>query len=613
MTNKEIAELFRKVAVVYQIRDERKYHFQIIAYLNAADAIEKEERNLIEIWKENKLKNIPGIGEKIHQYLVELFTNNKVTHFETIFKEIPSGVFDLLKIPGIGPKKAVKIVNNLDLVKSKNIFLDLKMKLFKNKLAQIEGFGDRSEQEILVNLENFLKGRGRKKQILLSKAEQIADKLFQYLKINPDCLKIATLGSLRRKVPLVGDIDIAIASEKANSILEYFTKYEGIEKIIEKGSSSSSIILNNGYQVDLIVIPLNSFGSLLQHFTGSKEHNIKLREQALKNGLSLSEYGIKTTKKSCKNNPNKKYFNKKSGLYQFEKEKDFYNAIGLNWIPPELRENRGEIKAAQISNSKRNSLPKLIEEKEIKGDLHLHSDFDTETMHDLGLSKMEEFIQEGLTLGYEYLAFTEHSPSVNNHNEDQIYDILKRKKDLIEQLNSSWKKYYENRTIKLFNSLEIDILANGKLSVIKPLKILDFGIASIHSSFRMTKIEMTKRVIYGLSDPKIKIFGHPTGRLLGDKERVGIDLNWEEVFDFCLKNNKVLEINSSPNRLDLPDSLVYEAKKFGVKMVINTDSHSSEQMKSIRYGISVARRGWLEKYDIINSLNLDQFELWLKT
>jgi len=361
-----------------------------------------------------------------------------------------------------------------------------------------------------------------------------------------------------------------------------------MERIIEKGDVSSSILTSGGKQIDLLVQPPERFGSLLQHFTGSKNHNVHLRELALKKGLSLSEYGIKYLKE--KGQPTK----------AFATEEKFYQAIGLPWIPPEIREDLGEIEAAQD-----NRLPKLIELKNIKGDLHLHSNYPIEPSHDLGKNNFSEILAKANELGYEYIGFSEHNPSQAKHTPEKIYEILQKRDEKIEQLKSDIKN------VRIFKLLETDILPNGDLAIDnRCLDILDGTIVAVHSVFNLYRDEMTKRIIAGLSHPKAKILAHPTGRLLN--ERSGYELDWEKIFEFCKQNNKALEINSWPERLDLPDSIIRLAVSAGVKMVIDTDSHAIWQMGLMKYGVAMARRGWATNNDILNTLSYNEFLEWLQ-
>jgi DNA polymerase (family 10) len=406
--------------------------------------------------------------------------------------------------------------------------------------------------------------------------------------------RVDPLGSLRRKASTVGDIDLACVTDEPVEVLTHFTKYAETQKIIEKGEHSASILLPGNVQVDMMVQPAASYGSLLQHFTGSKHHNIALRDYALKKGLSLSEYGIKELKV------------KSEKLKTFKTEKDFYGFLDLDYIEPELREATGEIEAA-----KEHRLPELIELKDIKSDLQIHSSFNIETSHDLGESSMEEIVKKGNELKYEYLAFTEHNPSQKGHTDKNIVEILKKKREKVDQLNYSLQKAGNNGVQKVFNSLEIDIKSDGSLPVPdEGLNTLDFALVSIHSNFDVERTSQTKRVLSALAHPRVKIFAHPTGRKLNERE--GAELNWPEIFDFCLKNNKWVEIDCDPMRLDLPDTLVREAVKLGVKLTFGTDAHHKDGMNNMLWGISVARRGWAEKRDIVNAKSLKEFEEMLR-
>lgn len=561
-TNLQIAELLRNVAASYQLRDQKKYFFQIIAYERAADAVEHSSSELKDIWDEGKLEDVPGVGPSIAEHLGELFKSGHSNHFDDLMKDIPPEAFKLMELSGIGIKTAMKMIKEGDPVE------------VKAKLKEVEEKNKKA------------------KRYLLPYAAMIAHEIMEYLGGAPKVVRVDPLGSLRRQASTIGDIDIAVATNDPVGLLDYFTKYSKSQKTIEKGSHTASILLPGEIRVDLMAQEPDSYGALLQHFTGSKHHNIALREYALKKGFSLSEYGIKnlSTKKIAK----------------FKNEESFYKYLGLAYIEPELREDTGEIEASKIDK-----LPKLIELKDIKADLQIHSDFDIETSHDLGESSMEEIIDKGNELGYEYLAFTEHNPSQKGHIEKDFVEILKSKREKIDQLNYSIQKDKKGSIQKVFNSLEIDILSDGSLPVQEPaLQYLDFFLVSIHSSFALGKVEMTKRVLAALNHPKAKIFAHPTARKLNERE--GVELDWGNIFDFCLKNNKWVEINADPMRLDLPDSLVREAVKKGVKMTMGTDSHHKDGMNNMTFGVSVARRGWATRDDIINTRSLSDFEKLLK-
>ena len=586
MGNQEIARLFRNVAAAYSIKDPRKFYFQALAYQKASETIANSTTEIKDLYQEGRLQDMPGIGVTIRARLEELFKKGSVAHFKTVLKDIPEAVFVLMNIPSIGPKKAYKLAVKLSLNNPKTAIEDLISKAKNHEIAKIDNFGEKSEQDILRSLIEYKEGKGKVTRMVLPFAMEIADKILNYLRQSPAVTKAVPLGSLRRMMSTVGDIDIAVATDKPQEVIKYFTNYPYIDRIIEKGPTSASILTSGGKQVDLMTTAPDGFGALLQHFTGSKNHNVRLREYALTKKLSLSEHGIK----DLTNNQLKK----------FPTEEKFYESLGMDWIPPEIREDTGEIELAI-----KHDLPKLIELSDIKGDLHLHSSFPIQPSHDLGFSDAKEMVEFAQKLKYKYVGFSEHNPSVSKHTKDEIYSLIARRNEHIEQIKSRIKD------VRIIKMLEIDILASGDLAVDdKSMELLDGAIVSIHSSFSTNKQEMTKRVLQGLSHPKAKILAHPTGRILN--ERPGYELDFEQIFDFCKKNNKALEINSWPQRLDLPDSLIREAIKNGVKLVIDTDSHEVHQMTLMKYGVETARRGWASKSDIINTLSYSEFSEWLK-
>ena len=596
LTNLEIAELLRAVAACYQLKDEKKNRFRIIAYQRAADAVEHASSELKDLWDDGKLEEVPGIGASIASHLDELFRSGKSKHFEEVMKGLPPTMFKLMEIPGIGAKTAFKLVNELRL-STPDPLGELEQAARGGKIARIEGFGETSQADILKSLEEE---RGKTRRHLLPYASKVAQDVTDWLYKCRFVKRADPLGSLRRQASSVGDIDIAVATDNPKVVIEHFVVYPNLSRVLEKGEATASIILPGDVQVDLMVQPPDGYGSLLQHFTGSKHHNIALREYAIKHGMSLSEYGIKLKAKG-------------SRLQKFATEEEFYKVLGMEWIPPELREDSGEIDAALA-----HKIPLLLETSDIKSDLQIHSSFDIETSHDLGESTMEEIVDKANELGYEYIAFTEHNPSRSKHNDREIFALLLRKKETIDKLNSSIvKRNKQSAAIahrcvkKVFNSLEIDIMPDGKLSVPeKALELLDFALVSIHSSFKLERKIMTERVIRALNHPQVKIFAHPTARKLNQRE--GVELDWPEILDFCSRNKKWLEINADPMRLDLPDVLVQEAVKNGVKLTLGTDAHHKDSMDNMRFGVSVARRGWAIKKDIVNTRGLKEFEKMLK-
>ena len=581
LSNLQIAKLLHSVAGALTLDSEEDNRFRITAYDRAADAIEHSSSELKDLWDDGNLSDLAGIGENIASYLDELFRTGRVPHFKKILSGYPEAVYELMEIPGIGPKTAQKLCKALGISKAKSSLIQLERAAKKGHIRLIEGFGEESEKEILEGIAQHHRKTGR---LLLPQAQAIANSLITWISGCPQVQKVDFLGSLRRQAATIGDIDISVASSDASSVIKRFVSYPKLTRVIDSGDRTASILVPPDCQIDLMVQPPEQYGSLLQHFTGSKLHNIALREYALKQGYSLSEYGIKSLKQA-------KNFN-------FSDEKSFYNFLGLDYIPPEIRENNGEISLALEKN-----LPQLVEDRQIKGDLHIHSDIDTEPSHDLGKSSLLELVNSASILNYEYIGLNDHNPGVSNHTESQILDLLKRRKQTIEQFMYS----LENRTIYLFNGMEIDILSNGSLALPdSALGTLDYASVAVHSAFNQSRKIMTQRVISALDHPKVLFLAHPTGRLLNKRE--GVELDWDKIFDFCVTHDKWLEIDAWPNRLDLPDSLVKTAVKGGVKLIINTDSHDAENLQNIRFGVSVARRGWSTQADIINTRGLEEIK-----
>lgn len=563
-SNKDISKMFRDIATTYNIKGGN--YFKEIAYQNAAESIEHATSELKDLWDEGKLDTVPGLGESIRKHLDELFKTGRVKHFEALTKNLPAVLFELLKIRGMGPKTAYRLVTELK-VKSME---ELAQKAKAGKIRELPGFGEKSESDILTSLFDFKEPTRH----LLVEAFPIAERVLKHLRNQKYCQRAEPLGSIRRMVATVGDVDIAVASNHPKEIIDHFLKFKEINKILESGTRKAAILLNNGMQIDLMVESPDGFGALLQHFTGSKNHNIHLREHALKKGISLSDYGI----------------TQKGKLNRFKSEKDFYGFLGMNWIAPEMREDTGEIEAAL-----NHKLPRIVELKDIKGDLHLHSNYPIEPSHDLGENNFHEIVQKAIDLNYEYIGLSDHSPGFSTHTKNQIIKLIKARTANIEQIISSY------REIRILNLLEIDILTNGELSVpVEGLKILDGSIAGIHSGHTQDKKTITKRLLSAINSQFVQIISHPTGRLIHTRE--SYDADWDLIFRECAKTQTILEINAWPNRMDLPDTLVKEAIKRKVKLIINSDSHAVDHMENMKFGVSVARRGWATKKDIVNTL-----------
>jgi DNA polymerase (family 10) len=588
MTNLEIASLFRKMAAAYTILGENR--FKIIAYDNAATAVEHATSELKDLWDDNKLDSVPGLGSSIISHLDEIFKTGKSKHIESTLSKVNPAIFPLLEVPGIGPKKAEKIVETLGFYDPKTVFADVEKAAQEGKIAKIESFGEKSQSEILAGLDRHKKGSIKEKRMVLPLADSIAEDVINYLEetLGKTIVKIDKLGSLRRQVATIGDIDLAVATNDFEKVLDAFVAFPKKVDVIDRGPTGATLLLSSGRQADLRVSKPSGYGAMLQYFTGSKYHNIRLRDFALKQNLSLNEYGIK------------KLTTKNKDLVEFGSEEDFYNYLGLDYIPPELREDTGEIDAA-----KNHTLPKLLELGDIKGDLQMHSNFDLETSHDSGNNSMLELQDAARALNYEFIGITNHNPSVGKHTKDEIITKLAAQKKHIEKLNTNSKMPH------IISLLEVDISPDGSLPVPdEGLAQLDGCLVSIHSNFNQTREQMTKRILQGLSHPVARILAHPTGRLLGERE--GFEADWEKIFTFCKDHDKAVEINCYPNRLDLPDTLVRMAGKMGLKFSLGTDSHDKDSLINMRYGVSVARRGWLTRGDVLNCQSCDKLLSWFR-
>lgn len=588
MTNGEIATLLRKVSAAYQILDENR--FKIIAYDRAADSIEHATREVKDFWEEAKLSDIPGVGSAISQHLDELFRTGRVRHFEDVLGKVPEAVFPLLLVPGLGPKKAYKLVNVLQLKKAASAVADLEKAAKDGRIAPIASFGEKSEEVILAAIATYKRGQIKENRMVLPVADAIAQDVLTHLRAHKAVLRADALGSLRRKVATIGDVDVAAATRRPKKVVEHFLKFPHI-KLIDQGPGGATFLVASGRQVDLRVQTPEGYGAMLQYFTGSKNHNIKLREYALERGLSLSEHGIKSVK------------TKK--LTPYPTEEAFYKVLGLEWIPPEMREDKGEIEASAA-----HKLPHLVELEDIQGDLHMHTSYQFDASHDLGRSPLSAHLDRAAALGYSYIGISDHNPSVSKHTAGEITAIMKKRYEAYQHMHKTWQKKHK-KEVGLFVMCEVDIAADGALALPDAaFSWVDAVIVSVHASFMQPKEEMTKRVVAALTHhPKVRIFGHPTARLLAKRE--GIDLAWDEVFAVCKKHSIALEINAHPQRLDLPDTVVFDAVRAGIKMCIGTDSHAVEHMDLMQYGVSVARRGWATKDDIVNCLGYNDVKKWL--
>ncbi len=572
ISNAQLAKLFRNIAAAYTIKGEGNI-FQIRAYENAADSIEHSTANIRDLWQEGKLGEIPGLGKGIQAHLNELFKTGKVSHFEDVQKGIPPIVFDLLDIPGIGPKTAEKIaklgIDNLEELK-----IELKSGRLKDKVSS------KLTESILSGMKEV---SGRTNRMLLPYAFVQAEKILDYLKKSPDVVKADPLGSLRRMVVTIGDLDFAVSSKNPAKVVEYFSQMPGVARILDKGENKGSVVLHSGVRVDLLVGEPDSYGALLQHFTGGKNHNIKLRTYALEKGLSLNERGV----------------TKGKYVMTTKTEEEFYGLLKMDTPAPEIREDMGEIEAALAHN-----LPELVTLRDIKGDLHTHSNYPfPNPSHGMGANSLEEMVAKAKQLGYEFIGISDHPPGHGIVSRENMIKAVAKRTQYMNELKQRTKG------IRVLNGLEIDILGDGSLSVPdEALETLDYCIAGIHSGHRGSKEQITTRLLSVLHNPHVDIISHPTNRILNVRESSEAD--WEEVFKAAAGNHKILEINGYPNRLDLRDDLVRQAQKMGVRFVIDTDAHMADQMDNMKFGVSVARRGWATKKDIVNAWNWTDFSKW---
>ena len=567
--NTEIAKIFQDIADLLELKGELQ--FKVRAYQRAARAIESLPVPIEKLLEEGKLRDIPGIGEAIEKKIKEIVETGRLEYYERLKSEFPEGITRLMDIPGVGPKLALRFVKELGITTPE----ELERAILDGKVAKLPRLGEKTAQNILKNIRSM---RSKEKRFLLGKALPLVRGIIKNLEEVPVVKSLVPVGSRRRFKETVGDIDIMATSEKPKELIEAFSELPFIDEILAKGTTKASAIID-GIQVDLRVVEPDSFGSLIQYFTGSKDHNIALRERGIKQGLKLSEYGITDLKTG--------------NLEKFPTEEGFYARLGLQYIPPELREGRGEIEKAE-----RWEIPELLKLEDIRGDLHIHTKWSD------GRDSIEEIALEAKRRGYEYIAITDHSAGRGIAKGLDAERLLKQVEE-IKYLNS------KNLGIRILSGIEVDIRADGSLDLPdEVLSRLDIVIAAVHSAMKQDEPTMTRRVIKALENPYVKVLAHPTCRLLGEREPVNIDM--EEVFKTCKRLGKFLEINAMPDRLDLRDIHIMRAKEYGIKLVIGTDAHSREHLDFMLLGVGTARRGWAVKEDILNTLPYEKLMEILK-
>ncbi len=569
MKNQQIANIFNEIAELLELKGENV--FRIRAYRRAAQNLDGLTRDVTTL-SDEELAAIPGIGKdlvgKIHEYLEK----GSVSMHEELKKEIPGGVLDLLRIPGLGPKKVKQFYEKLK-IRSVD---ELEDAVRKGKLSGLPGIQQKTEDNILKGIEFIKRGIDRRP---LGRVLPLVEDIIRRMKDAAPVDKIEVAGSIRRMKETVRDIDILTTSKHPEKVMDAFVKLPQMSRVLAHGPTKSSVITEDGIQVDLRVVEKDSFGAALQYFTGSKQHNIRLREMAVRAGLKLNEYGV--------------FREPRGNRIGGKTEEEMYKALKLPWIPPELREDTGEIEAAL-----KGTLPHLVTLQDIKGDLHVHTK-ESDGSHDL-----DTIVQAAKKKGYSYIAITDHTKGLGvAHGLDE-----KRLAEEIKLIDAANDKLTGFRILK---GTEIDIRTDGRLDLAdEALAGLDIVVASIHSGFKQSQEQITRRILSAIRNPCVSVIAHPTGRLIGERDAYAVDM--EAVLKEAAKYGVAMEVNAYPLRLDLNDIHIKRAKEYGVLLVISTDTHVITQLDFMAYGVSVARRGWVEKKDVLNTLGYEQLIKRLK-
>ncbi|MBS3819449.1 DNA polymerase/3'-5' exonuclease PolX [bacterium] len=569
INNNDIARIFSQIADLLEIKGANQ--FRVRAYRNASRTIGGLSRNAAEIVEKGiDLTQMPGIGKDLAGKIQTIVETGTHPLLEDLQKEIPPELSRLMKIQGMGPKKIKVIYKDLGISSAE----ELKKAAQKHKIRSLSGFGEKTEKSIIEEIDRMKEGEKRFKLLM---AEQVVEPMKDYLQKLPGVKKITVAGSYRRKKETVGDLDILAICKDGTKVMEHFVNYENVKKVISHGETRSSVVMRSGIQIDLRVLPEESYGSALHYFTGSKEHNIAVRSLAAKRDLKINEYGV------FKGNQ------RTAG----RTEEEVYNQVDLPYIPPELRENRGEIEAAQ-----NNQLPHLLTLEDIKGDLHSH------TKYTDGHFTPEEMAEAARKKGYEYLAVSDHSQHVSVANGLD-------KKRLAQQIEEIDKLNQKIKGVVLLKSIEVDILEDGTLDLPDEiLKQLDLVICSVHYKFNLPQEKQTQRIIKALKNPYTDILAHPSGRLINERKPYEVDM--EKIMHMTQDQGCFLELNAHPDRLDLTDSHCMMAKELGIKVAISTDAHSQNDLDFMRFGLGQAQRGWLEPQDVLNTYKLESLRKLLR-
>ncbi|HUH66784.1 MAG TPA: DNA polymerase/3'-5' exonuclease PolX [Syntrophales bacterium] len=571
MKNSDVAKVFHDMADLLELKSENV--FKIRAYRRAAQVIEHLPKEMaIMLEKGEDFEDIPGVGKAIAEKSAELIETGRLKAYEDLKAQFPEGITQLLEIPGIGPKTAHLLSSELKITSIEQ----LEKAIEDGKVAKLVRMGDKTAENILHKIQAM---RRKDQRIPLGQALPIVEEILSTLGNLEGVRNMVPAGSLRRFRETVGDIDIMGTADDPEKVINKFVALPVVKEVLAKGPTKASVILSPGLQADLRMVEHDSFGSLLQYFTGSKQHNITLRTKYQKKGLKLSEYGITDVKRDK--------------LEKFATEKAFYKRLGMQYIPPEIREDQGEIEL-----SEKRAIPHLVDLKDIKGDFHAHTKWSD------GNNSIEEMALAAKNEGYSFIAITDHSKGLGIAH-GLTEERLKEQIEEITRLNRKSKGF------RILSGMEVDIKADGSIDMPdRMLAELDCVVGAVHSSFNQSAERMTQRIIKAIENPHIDIIAHPTSRLIGEREPTAVDM--EAVFKAAVEHKKVLEINAMPSRLDLKDIHIYRAREMGIMLAIGTDSHVAGQLKLMRFGIGIARRGWCEPKDILNCLPVEKVLVILK-
>lgn len=566
MNNAQIADVFSEIGTLLEIKGENP--FKVRAYERAAESIRSLTQEVAEIREAGDLRSLPSIGGGIADKIAELLDTGKCTHHQELLSEFPETVFEMLRISGVGPKTVKTLIEQEGIASVEQ----LESAARGGRLRALPGMGEKTEQEILRGIAHL---REYGKRTNLGLAWTIAEGIMEQLREDAPVDDMEAAGSLRRMKETIGDIDILITSDHPEAVMDRFVGLDLVAEILVHGATKSSVLTGAGVQADLRVVPPESFGAALQYFTGSKEHNVRLRDLAVRKKIKLNEYGVFRVK------------GEREERVGGRLEEEMYDALGLPLIPPELREDQGEIEAAGDGR-----LPQLIEVGDIRGDLQMHS-----TWSDGG-STIEEMAGAAKALGYRYIAVTDHSPSQTVANGLSVERLRERRKEIAAARRAV-------PGIGILDATEVDIKRDGSLDYPdEVLAELDFVVASVHSGWKMERAAMTERIIRAMENPRVDGIAHPTGRLIGKREPFEVDM--EAVLKAAASLGVAMEINAYPDRLDLKDVHARRAKELGVKLMINTDAHAAEQLRLMHFGVATARRGWIEPGDVLNTLPISR-------